>query len=254
MLSDRAVLCLGFTRMKHRTMTSVSCLWIATIWVACVPDLDSLSGGSISSGAGGDASDAGGGTSGSSGDTSGIGGASGSAGTSGNGGSSGMAGAGGSGQPTPQVRYDFEESGTRGMDGWIAVGDQRPPDVQDTVEQSADAAHNGTGALRAVFDGQASVPDAGEGNPWYGVYKVGTIPTDYEVNLWMMATMPGVTAEIYAQTTQAYLWNVLGSENLAEGEWTQLSFIAPPDVMQWGIKLLSPFDAQGYVYLDEVSW
>jgi hypothetical protein len=157
-------------------------------------------------------------------------------------------------QPEPQVRYDFEEAAPGGLAGWVAVGDQRPPDVQDALEQSTEEAHSGSGALRVVFDGEASVPDAGVADPWYGIYKVGSVPGNYEVGLWMLATTPGVTAELYAQTTQAYLWNVLGTQSLPMGEWTKVSVVMPPEVMQWGIKLLSPFDADGYVYLDEVTW
>jgi len=227
--------------------------------LACVPDLDSLSDETTSNGAGGDAGAIGvdppgasGNGGGSSGD--GSGGTSGASGAGGGAGSAGTAGAGGSAQPAPEVRFDFEEAGVSGLEGWVAVGDQRPPDVQDTVEQSTEAAHSGSGALRAVFDGQATVPDAGEPNPWYGVYRVGTVPDGYELGLWMMATMPGVTAEIYAQTTQAYLWNVLGSTSLPVGEWRKISVITPVEVMQWGIKLQSPFAAEGYVYVDEVTW
>jgi len=225
--------------------------------LGCEPDLDGLSDGAITGGAGGDAGAAGfGGDGGAAGNggASGQAGASGAAGTSGGAGSGGAAGAAAVVQPPPEIRFDFEETGAPGLEGWVAVGDQRPPDVQDAVEQSTDAAHSGSGALRAVFNGEASVPDAGEANPWYGVYKVGTVPAEYEIGLWMMATMPGVSADIYAQTTQAYIWNVVGSATLPVGEWTKLSAVMPAEVMQWGIKLQSPFDADGYVYLDEVTW
>lgn len=213
-----------------------------------MPDLDSLSGSALTSGSGGSAgsaSDA----AGSAGDTGATGGTQGSSGGAGgtDAGSAGTAGT--AAQPAPQVRYDFEAN----IQGWLPVGDQRPVGVQDSIDQSTEQAHSGTGSLRIVFDGLASIPDAGEPNPWYGVYKPGVVPA-YETSFWIMPTMQGISVDVYCQTGPTYAWNVLTNAALTENEWQEITVTMLPEVQQWGIKVTSPFDIQGSIYIDEVSW
>jgi len=227
---------------------------------ACVPDIDALGRPSLSSGAGGcdtAACEPSAGSGGQDGGTAGSvsGGSSGS-------GAGGAAGAGGSYEPPPEpeIRFDFETAGLSGLQGWQAVGNQRPPGVQDAVEQTTEDAHSGTGSLRMVFDGDYAGSDAGAppADPYYGVYRQGAIPNDRELTLWMKSTADDVSVELYAQTGTSFAWNVMGNASLLSGQWQEIHVVSPPaevgTVGQYGLKIYSPLDIDGYVYLDEVSW
>lgn len=232
-------------------------LLLSTLLGACVPDLDSLQGPAITSGAGGGLSNCDGGC----GPTAGRGGGGSGSGSGGSGGSSGSSGSSGgtAGAPTPQLRHDFEAVAPAGLHGWSAVGDMRPPDVQDTVERSTEDAHDGSGSLRLIYDGEFSGPDAGPTDPWWGVIHSGVgLPTNAGISFWIMSTAPGASAEVFAQTGAGFTWNILGTAAMTAGIWQQISVLTPAAeagaVSNWGIKIYAPLDIEGSIYIDDVSW
>jgi hypothetical protein len=164
-------------------------------------------------------------------------------------------GAGGepdSGLSLPTIRYDFE---TDALDGWMRVGDERPVDVLDTVTRSTDVYHNGTSSLAMGFDGMYTPPVPP--NPFYGVYTATRPPpAGAKVTLWMLSTAPGVSVNFYVQTKPDYLFQALTLTQLATtGSWYEITVQIPDaDIFYFGCVINSPFDIQGGVYLDEVSW
>lgn len=246
-----------------RLRAPLGLLFFASCLGGCVPDLDTLRGPALnvggSSGAsgnggcdGGRCETPGGGAGGSASGAGGNGGASGSA----SGGSSGSSGSGGSASAVPQLRYDFELE-SAGLQGWAVVPLQRPAGVLDRLERSSDAAHSGQQSARMVFNG--TYPDAGPPtDPFYGIQRMGGPPADAEVTFWMMTTAPGVTIEVFAQTGTTYTWNVLTSLPLTPDEWREFDVFIPPSsagaLSNWGMKLYTPFDVDGSIYLDEVTW
>jgi hypothetical protein len=156
-------------------------------------------------------------------------------------------------EPAPSVRFDFEAD----LQGWQRDLNQRPVDTLDSVEQSTALAHHGSGALRMVLDGKYTpippfVPDP---RPFYGVYEAGAPPPGADVSLWLLSTAPGVSVEVYTQAGAAFTTTILASVPLPTNEWRQIEVTTPlAAARQFGLRLDSPLDLQGFVYLDEISW
>jgi hypothetical protein len=151
------------------------------------------------------------------------------------------------------VRFDFESD----LEGWQIYPNQRPLDALDTVEQSSALAHHGTGALRMAFDGNytPSPPFAFDAGPLYGVYEVGAPPPGVDVGLWMFSTAPGMSVEVYVQSGAAFDWTVLATVPLLANQWREITVTMPLlEARQFGIRLYSPLDFAGVVYLDEIRW
>lgn len=238
---------------------------VTSLCGACQPDLDILKGPDIANGGTGGSTSGSGGSDGCDGGSCAeVGGTGGSAsGGSGSGGTSGAGVNGGSGgssiepEPTtPQLRYDFEDEDL-GLQGWVAVGPQRPVGVQDGVERTSEAAHSGTYSIRMVFDG--TYPDAAPpADPFWGIQRSGGPPSDAQVTFWMMTTAEDVSIEVFAQTGPTFTWNILTNTQLAPNTWREFSVFIPASsagaLRNWGMKVYGPLNMSGYIYLDEVSW
>jgi hypothetical protein len=163
------------------------------------------------------------------------------------------AGAGGAQAPTPSVRFDFEAD----LQGWQLDLNQRPVDTLDSVEQSTEIAHHGSGALRMLLDGKYTpIPTfVLDPRPFYGVYEPDAPPPETDVSLWMLSTAPGVSVEVYTQAGAAFTTTILASVPLPPNEWRQIDVTTPLEAArQFGVRLNSPLDLQAFVYLDEISW
>jgi hypothetical protein len=159
------------------------------------------------------------------------------------------------GPVTPSVRFDFEAD----LEGWRMGVNQRPVDTLDTVEQSAALAHHGTGALRMVLDGNYTPtpppPFGFDAGPYYGIFQAGAPPPGVDVSLWMLSTAPGMSVEVYTQSGATFTWTVLATVPLLPNEWRQITVAMPLEqARQLGIRLYSPLDFAGEVYLDEIRW
>lgn len=176
-------------------------------------------------------------------------------GGAGDGGSSpgeGGDGGGGTVVPEPTIRWDFEKS----LQGWSGVTEPIPADCVDSITVSKDAAHNGEAALALTFDGQYT-PDPSSRNPYYGAISSSAPPPGSQVTVWMMATAPGVAAEWFTQLAPFYDWVQLTPPTSSVGVdlWTEFTFTMPPTaVLGFGVKVYTPLNFTGAIYLDHVSW
>jgi hypothetical protein len=222
-----------------------------------------VGGASASAGSSGLGGNSAGGSTGSGGlsagaGSSGLGGITSTGGTSASGGqpptggaaTAGTAGQGDGGIPAPQVHADFETN----LQGWLPIGNQRPPDVLDSVTQSTAQAHHGTGSLAMFFDGvhATTVTD-----PFWGVYTDTNLPpANAQVTFWAFATAAGVSLNIYDQRSPDWLWQSLTTSALLPvGVWTQVQAVIPNNpVLYFGCRVQSSQDYAGTIYLDEISW
>jgi hypothetical protein len=154
--------------------------------------------------------------------------------------------------PPATIRWDFEKS----LQGWSGVGEPIPADCLDSITVSSDAAHSGDASLTMTFDGLYT-PDPGSRNPYYGVISSSAPPPGSKVTTWMRSTAPGVTAEWFVQLAPLYDWVQLTHPSSPVGVdmWTAYTFTMPPEaVLGFGVKVYTPLDMTGAIYLDHVSW
>lgn len=161
------------------------------------------------------------------------------------------AGARDAGSNVPTIRIDFESS----LEGWQSVPNQRPEDALDGTERSTALAHHGRGALRMIYDGSYTpVSGVSASNSFYGAYERSAPPPGVEVGLWMLATAPAVSVEVYSQTSATSARTVLATVPLPQNQWREITAIVPAGARQFGVRVLAEPDLRGYVYLDEIRW
>jgi hypothetical protein len=153
--------------------------------------------------------------------------------------------------PTPIIRSDFE---TSDLGGWQPVGDERPPDVLDTVAQSTADHHHGAGSLAMGFNGVYTPLDGG--TAYYGVYTNGSVPpANAQVSLWLKSTVGGASVMLYAQLSPDYLFQNITSATLTADTWTKVVFQMPPTAAFYlGCLVTGALNINGTIFLDEISW